>query len=62
MVRFYDERNIKAKLRLVLWKNVKSQLCAWMTSAAVCAEGFCKKIKEISAAMCAEVCCYVRDL
>ena len=37
---FYDEGKIKAKLILVLWKKVKSQLCAWMTSAAVCAEGF----------------------
>ena len=25
-----------------------------MTSAAVCIEGFCKKIKEISAAVCIE--------
>ena len=40
---FYDEGKIKAKLRLVLWKKVKSQLCAWTTSAAVCAEGFCKE-------------------
>ena len=30
--------------------KVKSQLCAWTTSAAECAEGFCKKD---SAAKCA---------
>ena len=31
------------QLDLFLVFKVKSQLCAWMTSAAVCAEGFCKK-------------------
>ena len=29
--------------------KVKSQLCAWTTSAAVCAEGFCKKELQLSA-------------
>ena len=28
------------KLRPILGFKVKSQLCAWMTSAAVCTEGF----------------------
>ena len=37
-------------------------MCEWTTSAAVCAEGFCKKIKEISADVCAEAYCYVRSL
>ena len=31
------------KLDLFLGFKVKSQLCAWMTSAAVCTEGFCKE-------------------
>ena len=48
------ERNIKVKLRLVLWKKVKSQLCAWMTSAAVCAEGFVKKIVRENLQLCAQ--------
>ena len=32
--------------------KVKSQLCAWMTSTAVCVEGFCK-VKGKTAAKCA---------
>ena len=40
------------KLRLVC--KVKSQLCAWMTSAAVCVEGFGRLRK--SAAVCVEAC------
>ena len=48
------------KLRPILGFKVKSQLSAWMTSAAVCIEGFCKKVKSqlsvwmTSAAVCAE--------
>ena len=37
-------------------RKVKSQLCVWTTSAAVCVEGFCKKVKERSVAVCAEAC------
>ena len=37
--------------------KVKFQLCAWTTSAAVCAEGLCWKGR--SAAVCAEACCCV---
>ena len=43
--------------------KVKSQLSAWMTSAAECAEGFCKKVKSqlsawtTSAAECVEGFC-----
>ena len=51
---FYDERKIKAKLRLVLWKKVKSQMCAWTTSATVCAEGFVKKIVRKNLQLCAK--------
>ena len=37
------------KIDLFLGFKVKSQLCAWMTSAAVCIEGFCKKELQLSA-------------
>ena len=37
------------KLDLFLGFKVKSQLCAWTTSAAVCAKGFCKKELQLSA-------------
>ena len=33
-----------------------------MNSVAVCAEGFCKKIKERSTAVYVEACCCVRGL
>ena len=46
------------KLRIV-YKKVKSQLCAWTTSAAVCIEGFGRLRK--SAAVCAEACSCVRS-
>ena len=51
------------KLRSILVFKVKSQLCAWTTSAAVCVEGFCKKVKSqlcawmTSIAVCAEGFC-----
>ena len=51
------------KLRPVLGFKLKSQLCAWTTSAAECEEGFCKKVKSqmsawmISTAECAEGFC-----
>ena len=37
------------KLDLFLGFKVKSQLYAWTTSTAVCAEGFCKKELQLSA-------------
>ena len=51
---------MRRKKRPVLGFKVKSQLSAWMTSAAECAEGFCKKVKSqlsawmTSAAECAK--------
>ena len=42
----------------------KSQLSAWMTSVAVCAEGFCKKRKkdlQLCAQKPAAVCAAVKD-
>ena len=38
------------KIDLFLGFKVKSQLCAWMTSAVVCAEGF---VRKGTAAKCA---------
>ena len=37
------------KSDLFLGFKVKSQLCAWTTSAAMCVEGFCKKELQLSA-------------
>ena len=34
------------KTRSIFGIKVKSQLSVWMTSAAECAEGFCKKVKS----------------
>ena len=47
------------KLRPIFGFKVKSQLCAWMTSTAECAEGFFKVKSQLnawttSAAECAE--------